>query len=54
MLKCVNQAIPIAPDVGRLQAKLVLFCRRLRRAFHSTENLAEQVAATAGGSLRIP
>lgn len=43
MLKCVDQAIPIAPDVGRLQAKLVLFCRRLRRAFHSAENLAEQV-----------
>jgi hypothetical protein len=43
MLKCVDQAIPIAPDVGRLQARLVLFCRRLRRAFHSTDNLAEQV-----------
>jgi hypothetical protein len=43
MLKCVNQAIPITPDVGRLQAKLVLFCRRLRRAFHTTDNLAEQV-----------
>src|SRR5258708_4298757 len=43
MLKCVNQAIPIAPDVGRLQAKLVLFCRQLRRAFHSSENLAEKV-----------
>lgn len=43
MLKCVNQAIPITPDVGRLQAKLILFCRRLRRAFHSADNLAEQV-----------
>ena len=43
MLKCVNQAIPITPDVGRLQAKLVLFCRRLRRAFHSAANLVEQV-----------
>jgi len=43
MLKCVNQPIPITPDVGRLQAKLVLFCRRLRRAFHSTANLVEQV-----------
>jgi hypothetical protein len=43
MLKCVNQAIPITPDVGRLQAKLVLFCRHLRRAFHSADNLAEQV-----------
>ena len=43
MLKCVNQAIPITPDVGRLKAKLVLFCRHLRRAFHSAGNLAEQV-----------
>jgi len=43
MLKCVNQAIPIAPDVGRLQAKLVLFCRRLRRSFHSAVNLTEEV-----------
>jgi hypothetical protein len=43
MLKCVSQAIPIAPDVGRLQAKLVLFCRQLRRAFRSSENLAEKV-----------
>jgi hypothetical protein len=43
MLKCVNQAIPITPDVGRLHAKLALFCRRLRRAFHSAANLAEQV-----------
>ena len=43
MLKCVDQAIPIAPNVGRLQAKLVLFCRRLRRAFHPAENLAEHV-----------
>ncbi len=57
MLKCVNQAIPIAPDVGRLQAKLVLFCRRLRRAFHSTENLAEkvrQLRAEACGYLELP
>ncbi|MCU1300711.1 MAG: hypothetical protein JWQ87_995 [Candidatus Sulfotelmatobacter sp.] len=57
MLKCVNQAIPIAPDVGRLQAKLVLFCRRLRRAFHSTENLAEkvrQLRAEACGYLERP
>ena len=43
MLKCVDQAIPIAPDVGRLQAKLVHFCRRLSRAFHPAENLTEQV-----------
>jgi hypothetical protein len=44
----VNQAIPIAPDVGRLQAKLVLFCRHLRRAFLSVDNLAEEV-----GKLRV-
>jgi hypothetical protein len=43
MLKCVDQAITITPDVGRLQDKLVLFCRRLRRAFHSAESLVEQV-----------
>jgi len=43
MLKCVNHAIPTTPDVGRLQAKLALFCRRLRRAFHSPDNIAEQV-----------
>jgi hypothetical protein len=57
MLKCVDQAIPITPDVGRLQAKLVLFCRRLRRAFHSAESLAEQVRqlrAEACGYLERP
>jgi hypothetical protein len=43
MLKCVNKAIPIAPDVGRLQAELVAYCKQLRGAFQSTETLVENV-----------
>jgi hypothetical protein len=43
MLKCLNHAIPITPHVGRLQAKLALFCRHLRRAFHCEDNLPEEI-----------
>ena len=43
MLKCVDHAIPIAPEVGHLQANLVAFCRRLSRAFRSADGLAQRV-----------
>jgi hypothetical protein len=43
MLKCVDHAIPIAPNVGHLKANLVAFCRRLSRALRSADGLAQRV-----------
>jgi hypothetical protein len=43
MSQCVSDPITISPNVGRLQAKLIAFCRELGEVFQSPDQLSAQV-----------